>query len=242
MAAAWNMTIFAPSPQREILQAPISSRSDLTLALVQLCLDTAADHYMILDLSDNATGKPARILASNWVYDTIDIVGLDLIVHLFGSSLVTFAGQTPKPVAPQFYGQLSGALSEEEALRLAHLGDDELYCLRLNAGRQRYFALLSAKLKGKMHADAVMAAQLNCCYMLSEIAAALPAPDITNPLSERERECLFWAAEGKTTDETALILDVSNNTVNGYMQQAIRKLAAPNRAKAIAIAVRNGLV
>jgi len=233
------MTIFAPSPVREILQAPISSRSDFTLALVRLCLETAADHYMILDLSGNAEGKPARILASNWVYDTIEIIGLDLIIHLFGSSLATFPGQMPKPVS---CGQLPGMLTEEEVLRLAHIGDDEFYCLRLNAGRQRYFAMLSAKLAGKMQADAVMAAQLNCCYMLSEMAVSSPPPDTSNLLSERERECLFWAAEGKTTDETAVILDVSNNTVNGYMQQAIRKLAAPNRAKAIAIAVRNGLV
>ncbi|MGN6584612.1 MAG: helix-turn-helix transcriptional regulator [Rhizobiaceae bacterium] len=237
------MTIFAPSPAREILQAPISSRSDFTLALVQLCLDTAADHYMILDISDNAAGKPTQVVASNWVYDTIEIIGLDLVGRLLsGPLVVTSAGQAPKPLALRSYAQLSAILSEEEMLRLAHLGDDELYCLRLNAGRQRYFAVLSAHVAGKMQAEAVMAAQINCCYMLSEMAASSPAPDIPNPLSERERECLFWAAEGKTTDETALILDVSNNTVNGYMQQAIRKLAAPNRAKAIAIAVRNGLL
>jgi DNA-binding CsgD family transcriptional regulator len=236
------MTIFAPSPAREILQSPIASRSDFTLALVQLCLDTGADHYMILAIPDTATGKPAHILASNWVYDTVEIVGLDLITRLFGTSLVTFAGHRPKPATPGAGGWLSGVLSDEEALRLAHLGHDEFYCLRLNAGRQRYFAMLSARVAGKMQAEAVMSAQLNCCYMLSEMAASSPVPDSPNPLSERERECLFWAAEGKTTEETALILDVSNNTVNGYIQQAIRKLAAPNRAKAVAIAVRNGFV
>jgi DNA-binding CsgD family transcriptional regulator len=236
------MTIFAPSPTWETLQAPISSRSSFTLALVQLCLETAADHYMILDISTNAAGRPAQVLASNWVYDTIEIVGIDLVVRLFGSSVVTSAGQAPKPFALQSCEQLSDVLSEEDMRRLLHLGDDELCCLRLNAGRQRYFAMLSANVAGKMQTEAVMAAQLNCCYVLSEMAASSPVPDLPNPLSDRERECLFWAAEGKTTDETALILDVSNNTVNGYIQQAIRKLAAPNRAKAIAIAVRNGLL
>jgi DNA-binding CsgD family transcriptional regulator len=227
---------------REILQAPICSRSDFTLALVQLCIDTGVDHYMILDIPNTASGGSARVLASNWVYDTIEIIGLDLIARLFGTSLVTFAGQTPKPVMPGSGGQLSEALSDEQTLRLAQLGHGELYCLRLNAGRQRYFALLSAKVAGRMQADAVMAAQLNCCYLLSEVAAQPATSEAPNPLSERERECLFWAAEGKTAEETALILDVSISTVNGYMQQAIRKLAAPNRAKAIAIAVRSGLV
>lgn len=242
VAAAENMTIFTPSPAGEIVQSPIRSRSDFTLALLQLCLGAGADHYMILDIPDAASGKPPHVLASNWVYDTIEIVGLDRIARLFGK-FVTCAGQAPRPITTDTDRRPDGTPSEEDASRLAHLGHGELYCLRLNAGRQRYFALLSAGVAGKMQPEAVMSAQINCCYMLSEMTALSPVgDDVPNPLSERERECLFWAAEGKTTEETALILDVSNNTVNGYIQQAIRKLAAPNRAKAIAIAVRNGLV
>lgn len=79
------------------------------------------------------------------------------------------------------------------------------------------------------------------CYALSQIA-----PDLVvepgDPLSERERECLRWVSEGKTTDEVAMILGVSSNTVNSYVTHAIQKLSASNRAMAMATAIRNGLI
>ena len=52
----------------------------------------------------------------------------------------------------------------------------------------------------------------------------LAAAAMQDPLSDRERECLFWVSEGKTTDEVALILGVSSNTVNSYVTHAIQKL------------------
>ena len=57
-------------------------------------------------------------------------------------------------------------------------------------------------------------------------------------LSERERECLFWVSEGKTTGEVAVILGVTSNTVNSYLANAIQKFGASNRAMAIATAIR----
>ena len=63
-----------------------------------------------------------------------------------------------------------------------------------------------------------------------------------DPLSERERECLFWVSEGKTTDEVATILGVSPNTVNSYVTNAIQKLSAANRPAAIATAIRSGII
>jgi DNA-binding CsgD family transcriptional regulator len=63
-----------------------------------------------------------------------------------------------------------------------------------------------------------------------------------DPLSERERECMRWVSEGKTTDEVAMILGVSSNTVNSYVGHAMQKLSASNRAMAMATAIRNGLI
>ncbi len=36
-------------------------------------------------------------------------------------------------------------------------------------------------------------------------------------LTDRELECLFWIAEGKTSDEIAVILGISRNTINNYI-------------------------
>jgi DNA-binding CsgD family transcriptional regulator len=61
-------------------------------------------------------------------------------------------------------------------------------------------------------------------------------------LSPRERECLQWTAAGKTTWEIAAILEISPNTIDGYVAAATRKLGAVNRTQAVAEALRRGLI
>ena len=60
-------------------------------------------------------------------------------------------------------------------------------------------------------------------------------------LSEREREVLMWAAEGKTALETASILKVSASAVNLYAQRAMSKLQARTKTQAVAIAMRRSM-
>lgn len=52
-------------------------------------------------------------------------------------------------------------------------------------------------------------------------------------LSRRERDCLHWAAVGRSTKEIADALALSDNTVNEYFASAQRKLKASNRVQAV---------
>jgi LuxR family transcriptional activator of bioluminescence operon len=61
-------------------------------------------------------------------------------------------------------------------------------------------------------------------------------------LTQREKECLLWAAEGKTTWETAHILNISERTVIFHIQNASSKLNVSNRQHAVARAVSQGLI
>lgn len=61
-------------------------------------------------------------------------------------------------------------------------------------------------------------------------------------LTDRELECLYWIAEGKTSDEIATIIGISKNTINNYITSVMRKTATRTRSEAIAYAVRNNLV
>ncbi len=61
-------------------------------------------------------------------------------------------------------------------------------------------------------------------------------------LSPRERECLRWAAAGKTSPEIAMIIDRSAETVRLHMKNAMQKLNVHNRAHAICKATQLGLV
>jgi DNA-binding CsgD family transcriptional regulator len=61
-------------------------------------------------------------------------------------------------------------------------------------------------------------------------------------LSSREIECLRWSAAGKSSEEIAIILDLSAHTVIGYLKSAMRKLDSVNRMQAIARALRYRLL
>jgi DNA-binding CsgD family transcriptional regulator len=61
-------------------------------------------------------------------------------------------------------------------------------------------------------------------------------------LSERELECLEWVSFGKTSWETAIILGVSERTINFHLLNACRKLNVYGRQAAVALALRQNLL
>lgn len=61
-------------------------------------------------------------------------------------------------------------------------------------------------------------------------------------LSERERECLRWAAAGKSDWEIGEILTLSEKTVNVYVERAKHKLRATTRVQAVVCALRCGAI
>jgi len=61
-------------------------------------------------------------------------------------------------------------------------------------------------------------------------------------LTPRELECLKWAALGKTSADTALILGVSEATVAFHLKNAMAKMNAASKAHAVALAISRGWV
>lgn len=61
-------------------------------------------------------------------------------------------------------------------------------------------------------------------------------------LRGRERECLVWSARGKSSADIGLILNISDNTVNFHLKNAMAKLDASTRIMAIVKAIRLGLI
>lgn len=57
-----------------------------------------------------------------------------------------------------------------------------------------------------------------------------------DPLSERERQVLRLAGEGKSTGEIARLVFLSEGTVRNYLSEAISKLKAGNRVEAFRLA------
>lgn len=61
-------------------------------------------------------------------------------------------------------------------------------------------------------------------------------------LTQREIDCLTWTAAGKTSLEISNILNLSEHTVNHYLNRATKKLDTVNRTQAVAKALRMGII
>ena len=60
--------------------------------------------------------------------------------------------------------------------------------------------------------------------------------------SKREREILQWTAEGKTSAEIAMILSISENTVNFHQKNMQKKFNAPNKTQIACYAAATGII
>jgi LuxR family transcriptional activator of bioluminescence operon len=89
-------------------------------------------------------------------------------------------------------------------------------------------------------------AQLLTCYLHEAVQRIVlskgPIPLKKINLTEREKECLLWAAEGKTGWEIANIIKISERTVTFHLQNVIHKLGVVNRQQAISRALSMGLI
>jgi CRP-like cAMP-binding protein/DNA-binding CsgD family transcriptional regulator len=75
-----------------------------------------------------------------------------------------------------------------------------------------------------------------------ELVVPVPATAMRQSLTPREREVLWWAAEGKSASQMGELLHITKRTVDEHTQKAVRKLGAANRTEAVAIALRERLI
>jgi len=61
-------------------------------------------------------------------------------------------------------------------------------------------------------------------------------------LTPREQECLYWTSKGKTAWEAAVVLGISQATVQYHIQNAKRKLNVASKAEAVFKAIQEGLI
>src|SRR5690348_5027600 len=119
-------------------------------------------------------------------------------------------------------------------------------------GRRGEVAMLSlctSRESGEAQDDILAAmgkASLLSCYLHEAVQRIVlskgPLPLKKINLTEREKECLLWAAEGKTGWEIANIINISERTVTFHLQNAAQKLGVVNRQQAISRALSMGLI
>lgn len=75
-----------------------------------------------------------------------------------------------------------------------------------------------------------------------QLSASRPAVVPRPSLTDREKECMRWAAHGKSEWEISRILGISEHTSEKHLLSAKAKLGAANRVQAVAEAIRHGYI
>jgi len=92
----------------------------------------------------------------------------------------------------------------------------------------------------KLMVPAMHAALLRCIRPHTAPQTSTSTP--RKPLTKRENEVLGWICQGKTNNEIASILQISQNTVKHQAQAILVKLKVNTRAQAAAVAMQQRLV
>ena len=91
-------------------------------------------------------------------------------------------------------------------------------------------------------AAAVHSAQAGEVFMTDEVRRIYETRKGSKGLSAREAEVLSLAAKGGNNKEIAKEMGLSENSVKMFLKRAFFKLGAANRAEAVQLAVRRGLI
>ena len=95
--------------------------------------------------------------------------------------------------------------------------------------------------RNAVEGNAVIHPQLTKTFIEEVRLSEVEGPK-TTPLSKREREILQKVADGSTTRQVATELGISPHTVKTHLERIFEKLSANDRAQAVAIAIRTGIV
>lgn len=128
---------------------------------------------------------------------------------------------------------------EARVIVLTTFGGDENIYRALHAGARAY---LLKDVRREDFLSTVRSVRAGECRLPPEVAMRLLRRDPAEELSSRETEVLGLVARGRSNKEIADRLAISESTVKNHMTNILAKLRVPDRAGAVAAAMRDGLV
>lgn len=209
-----------------------ADRASLPAGLRALTQYVSASHYLLVrhDLSFSTDSE--FVVASDWPFDIVR--GLAGSIGTAHSRMSEF-DRCCNLMQPNF-----SQFSDDVAVPA---GASREYCtITFNVGRVRLTLLLLFPEHFILSQSKLRDIGLLTGYFASVCCQPAARLERESDLTDREIECLYWIAEGKTSDEIAVILGISRNTINNYIASVMRKTATKTRSEAIAWAVRNNLV
>jgi DNA-binding CsgD family transcriptional regulator len=209
-----------------------AGQGDISSLLDVLAAYAGASHYMLA--REDLFQEPGLsfVITSNWPFDLVKKIGGTLAAS---QARMSEMEKCLSLLQPQLH-----VLPDEPCVPK---GTDRQYCvLAVCVGNIRFALLLMFPEGGVATIERLREVGLLSGYCASFGIGCDLKVERDIDLTERELECLYWIAEGKTSDEMATILGISRNTINNYITSVMRKTATKTRSEAIAYAVRNNLV
>lgn len=112
----------------------------------------------------------------------------------------------------------------------------------LQAATGKRHGLIMVGDKSDLNHQALALIALDAALIFQRYFEIILSLDSISGLSDREIQIVRWTSEGKTSAEIAIILGLSEHTVNSYIAAVLRKLHVVNRAQMVASAIRSGLI
>ncbi|TCV76054.1 DNA-binding CsgD family transcriptional regulator [Neorhizobium sp. S3-V5DH] len=221
------------SREQLVRRLSVLAGSNNVQAVMRLLADyVGASHFLLARYDLIQEQGLDFIVTSNWPFDLVRRLGSELAS---GYARSTELEKCLSLLTPSFSLLPDDVMPPDDISRQ--------YCsLTFCVGRTR-FSLMLLFLEGIiLSQERLKEVGLLAAYGASFAENADARTERDFELTERELECLFWIAEGKTSDEIAVILGISRNTINNYITSVMRKTATKTRSEAIAYAVRNNLV
>lgn len=179
-------------------------------------------------------GLLENLITSNWPGDLLQSYRS---ADMFSQSKII--AKLKESVLPVLSEQLLFARAEKEGVvsKIAGVFYDDGFACNLGIalhdarGRQFLFMLSGSDCSQADLADLVF----DLMTALDDLTRGIVENKLLSP---REIECLRWTAAGKSSEEIAIILDLSSHTVTAYLKTAIKKLGVTNRVQAVVAAYK----
>ena len=242
------------SAQRAL--TPIYTMSDAFLQLTDLCKTFGYEHFLLGNTPEEGCDfDPSDLLLNNLPLHVVeDLIALDLLSEW---SVMSEFGRTSAPFQWSKEGGLErlnvGTGDEEKAAHIGvggadqlfeqHLGIQFIHCIpAATKGQRRAFLLLLSNADDTKPLSPELFLSFQQLFDQIETLTSHRSRGNGHDLNDREVECLKWAAAGKTSGEIAMIVALSEHTINHYLNSCCRKMDCVNRTQAVAKAIRLRLI
>ena len=197
-----------------------------------ICAYSGACAYLLARADQYSDRNYDFIIASNWPFNLVRKFGATLVDTEARTSEVRRCLQAFEPSFQEI--ELSVEVPDTYSRRMC--------VIPFNAGQARMLLALLFDREASLSHDRLRDVGLATAYYTSQLPEIGSSNVLHSDLTVREVECLSWIGEGKTSDEIALIIGISRNTVNNYITSIMNKTGAKTRSEAVAFAVRQRII